>query len=181
MKPMYFDFAAKPIFRRIWQLFAVLATLILMVFGGQISQFKQKNETIDAQAREAQAKFSILQAKPAATSQPSHAPAFSRQANLAAQLLQTDLSKAFASLENLKIPGVRLQSLTLNASQNLVEVEFEFSQLGQTSDISEALMSGYAKSPWQLMSANALARASTQSASAGTGFTGRWQAKLDQL
>jgi hypothetical protein len=181
MKPIHFDFSAKPVYRRVWTLFVILAVFVLGAFGWQISEFKQKNETIAAQVKEAQAKMSPTQAKPAATGQPSYAPAFSRQANLAAQLLQADLNKAFTALESLKIPGVRLQSLSLSASQNLVEVEFEFTQLSHASDISEALMAGYNKSPWLMMNTNALTRTVPQGSPHVAGFTGRWQAKLDQL
>lgn len=181
MKPMHFDFAAKPLYPKIWLAFALSLACIFALFGWQMHQLSQQSRSLAEQAKQLQAKRSQLGAISPPVIQPQYSPAFSKQASQAAQLLTIDLNKAFAALENLIIPGVRLQTLNINAAQNLIEVEFEFAQLSQASDISEALTAGYSKAPWQLVSTNAVSRGAPQAASAGPAFTGRWQAKLAQL
>ncbi|MFM9880349.1 MAG: hypothetical protein ACKVOO_08075 [Burkholderiaceae bacterium] len=181
MKPMIFNFAAKPAYRRIWLGF-VLATVCLTVsLAWHLHHLKLQKLHVGERIAQARAKLGQLESQKAEPIQPTHSPAFTKQADQAAQLLKIDLNKAFAAPENLKIPGVLMHSLTVNTLQNLVEVEFEFAQMSQTSEISEALMSGYSPSPWQLMDTLAHSRLLTQSPSAGTGFKARWQAKLNQL
>ena len=178
---MYFDFAHKPAYRKIWMLFTLLATCILVIYSLQTHQISHQKQSLLVQVQPLQLKRSQLEASGAVVIQSPYSPAFSKQARQVAQLLKTDLNKAFSILENLKIPGVRLQSLALNAAQNLVEIEFELSQLSQASDVSEALMAGYNKSPWQLVSTNALMRNSPVESGGSTNYTARWQAKLHEL
>ncbi len=181
MKPMYFDFAAKPTYRKVWAFFVIAAVGVLAVSGSQMHQFAQQKQVAADQLKQTKIKIDSLQINIPEPKQAQHSLAFGRQASQTAQLLKTDLNKAFTALESLKILGVRLQSVTLNISQNIVEVEFEFSQFSQSSDISEALMAGYSTSPWQLMSTSPQIRSGPQGAPAVVSLTGRWQAKLDKL
>ncbi len=176
---MHFDFAAKPSYRKIWAGFALVSAGLLAVGAWRAYQIDQERKLVAEQTRQAQTQRSLVQA-PSRVLAPQQSAAYNKQASQAAQLLQTDLNKALTALEAIKIPNARLQSLTINAAQNLVEVEYEFSQLGQAADISEALIGGYSKPPWRLVGTQAKG-GNQQGTGAGAGFTGRWQAKLDQL
>jgi hypothetical protein len=185
MKPMQINFARKRQPRWVLPALALIAAGLVSAWGWNALQLREQGHQLSQQIKEAKAQTEALQRQAKSSSDSAGAaalhPQYRKQAQQAAALLQADLNKAFTALENLKIPGVRLQSLNVNVAQNLVEVELEFTQLAQASEISEALGGGYATSPWQLQSTAAQTRSASPGQAAIAAYLGRWQAKLSSL
>ena len=184
MKPMHVNFAEKRALPRAWIIIVLVALVLAGVWLWQTMKLRDQSQHIAQQLEQARTQLQALQ-RPVemqtAVGIENQHPQYRKQAQQAAGILQADLNKAFSALESLKIAGVRLQSLNVNVAQNLVEVEFEFAQLAQASEISEALGGGYSPSPWQLQSTNAQARSAGVGQAVTGVYVGRWQAKLSAL
>lgn len=184
MKPMHINFAEKRALPRAWIALVLVALVLAGAWLWQTMKLRDQSQHITRQLEQTKTQLQALQrpaeVQTAAGIEKQH-PQYRKQAQQAAGILQADLNKAFSALESLKIAGVRLQSLNVNIAQNLVEVEFEFAQLAQASEISEALGGGYSPSPWQLQSTNAQARSASFGQPSTGVYVGRWQAKLSAL
>jgi hypothetical protein len=99
----------------------------------------------------------------------------------AAKLLQKDLNKVFSSAENLKEPGVRLRSLTLDNLSGTVRLEFELDALLKASSLTAALNAGYEDRPWQMESVNGVGSNIPNAFTTTQTFRGFWLAQLDKL
>jgi hypothetical protein len=106
-----------------------------------------------------------------------------RDASLqAAKLLQYDLNKVFATVENLTEPGTRLVSLSVDATASLVKLEYQLDSMPRAASVTAALNAGLDRSLWSLESATITAGQQGHT----SGFIpmpvrANWSAGLDSL
>jgi hypothetical protein len=103
----------------------------------------------------------------------------------AAQLLQQDLNKAFATAENLQKTGVRLRSLSLETATDSLRLEYDLDSVAKASVVTQTLNDGYDHRPWQLESVSGTAGTGLTGVvpmvSSMPGFRGIWSAPLNKL
>ena len=102
-------------------------------------------------------------------------------AEQAARLLQLDLNKAFAVVENIKEPGVRLRSMQLEPAGNTLRLEYELDAMAKATLITELLNAGYDVPPWQLESVSASGGNQVSYMPTGQAVRGIWSAQLSNL
>lgn len=145
MKPVQIEFIENQRWRWIWALAVIVCLTLLSVLAWRWAQLNtalaQENEHIAA-----------LQAQLQQHSAPVQNKADPRQASAeqAAQWLQQDLNKGFATAENLQEPGVRLRGLTLENTSGVLRLEYDLDSVVKASAVTEALNAGYESRPWRL-------------------------------
>lgn len=151
MKPAQIDFIENKCWQLIWSA-AVLCVLGLT--GILVGQWWQVNRS----AREVSSRLVIEQERLQHLRVPLLTPADPRYASAeqAARLLQQDLNKAFATVESLQEPGVRLRNLNLEVASNVLRLEYELDSMAKASSITTTLNAGYESRPWQLESVSAV-------------------------
>lgn len=167
MKPVHIEFIENTHWRWVWGA-ALVASVGLLAYGvwrADVLHLGTQQET--ARAAALQTQLQLLRTPPPAQVDPR-----SNSTQLAAQLLQWDLNKAFAAVENLQAPGARLRGLTLEATANTLRLEYELDAMDKAATITEALNAGYESRPWQLESV---------SAATAPMFRGQWVAQLKKL
>jgi hypothetical protein len=167
MRAAHIEFIENTRWRWVWG-GALAVCVCLLAYGvwraGLISQASQQESARIAQAG---TELQLLR-----TPAPTVADPRSPSTQLAAQLLQLDLNKAFAAAENLQTPGARLRGFTLDATANTLRLEYELDSVDKAATITQALNTGYDARPWQL-----------ESVSAATAplFRGQWVGQLKKL
>lgn len=143
MKPVAIDFVPDTRWRRVWAGCALGVLVLAGLWGWQAWQQAVALATLDEQI--GQTEQQLLKLRAPTTSNPRLASA--RQA---AQLLQVDLNKAFATVENIREPGVRLRSFQLDPGSDRVRLEYELDSMAKAAAITSLLNTGYSRAPWQL-------------------------------
>lgn len=110
-------------------------------------------------ARETEDLISVARQNLALLGAPKEAPLNPKRASAeqAAKLLQQDMNKVFATIENLKEPGTRLRNLSLDGASGILRLEFEIDSVVRASTLTAALNEGYGTRPWQLESVSSAA------------------------
>jgi hypothetical protein len=180
MKPVRLDFIEDRRWRLVWSAALVCA---LALAGNLIWRLVPIYEAQgEEQALIAAAQLQ-LQNKPTSVQGEAN-PRFASLSQ-AAQLLQQDLNPAFASAENLQEPGVRLRSLTLEAGEGSLRLEYDLESMVKASAITDLLNTGYEQRPWQLESVSGSADSGTVGGMPMTpttsGFRGVWTVQLKKL
>jgi hypothetical protein len=95
------------------------------------------------------------------------------------------LNPVFASAENLQEPGVRLRSLTLEAAEGSLRLEYDLESMVKASAITDLLNTGFEQRPWQLESVSGSADIATVGGMpmppTTSGFRGAWTVQLKKL
>jgi hypothetical protein len=192
MKALGIDFVAEQSSQRIgprwiWLTAALLCAALAAATAWKIMQLRSEQQAIALTHAALQEK---IQSTHAALQQAQPSPTDLkrlRDIGQAAKLLQADLNKPLAALENLKIPGVKLRSMTLDNAQDLLEVEFDLPSLEQVAAVNEALGLGYPINPWQFIATSAQSNSAAVAAqnnpagSAQSSYVGRWRVKISAL
>lgn len=103
-----------------------------------------------------------------------------RRAELAsvASALSRDWNPAFATVENLRQPGLRVLQLHLDGASGSIRLEYEVDAFAQAAAVTADLNAGYATAPWRLESIGRIAAAT------GPGnerLRAAWTARIDTL
>lgn len=73
-----------------------------------------------------------------------------QQQRTVAKLLRQDWNPAFATVESLQLPGIRLVQLSFDASSQAVRIEYEVESVAQATAVTSAINSGFDAPPWRL-------------------------------
>jgi hypothetical protein len=176
MKQIRIDFVMERGWRWIWAAAAVAVLCIAGLVGWQVQKSMKTFRGIEDQIAITKEKMPIPGPPPLPVVDLKHA-----SSEQAAKLLQQDLNKVFSSAENLKEPGVRLRSLTLDNLSSTVRLEFELDALPKASSLTDALNVGYEDRPWQIESVNGAGSNIASGFATTQTFRGLWFAQLDKL
>lgn len=177
MKPVHIDFVADRRWRTVWALALVLALGIVGATAWRAWQGLQSTQALQSQITLAKLQAQQLQSQLNPPPNPRH-----DSLAQAAKLLQQDLGKAFAVIENLKEDGVRLRAVNLDANSGTLHLEYELDTLARAASVTALLNAGYENRPWRMESVGAAA------GNNGPGFTApvaalraKWVTQLDRL
>ena len=183
MKPVHIEFAENRRWRVVWAFAAAMSLFLLGAVGWRWTQ-------LHSRAMQESDRIAALQVQLQKARAPIQARIDPRQARAeqAAQLLQQDLNKVFATAENLNESGVRLRGMTLDNTASVLRLEYDLDAIVKASAVTEALNGGYETRPWQLEGVSGAA----VGGSMGIGSTiptvptaavyqGRWVAQLKGL
>lgn len=177
MKPIQLDFIPDRRWRTVWAVALVLGLGIVGSTGWRAWQSLQATQTLQGQLAQFKQQAQQLQTQLNPPIDPRH-----DSLAQAARLLQQDLGKAFAVIENLKEEGVRLRAVNLDAGSGTLHLEYELDTLARAAAVTAALNAGYETRPWRMESVGAAA------GSNGQGFTApvqalraKWVTQLEPL
>lgn len=176
MKQIHINFVIDRGWRWIWAAAGVAVLCLAGLVGWQVQKSMKKLRGIEAQIAVTKEKIPVASPPSLPVVDLKHA-----SSEQAAKLLQQDLNKVFSSAENLKDPGVRLRSLTLDNLTGTVRLEFELDTLSRASSLTVALNAGYEDRPWQLESVNGAGPNIASGFATTQTFRGLWLAQLDKL
>jgi len=181
MKAVQIEFIENQRWRWVWAL-AVIGCLSLM--SALAWRWVQLN-TVAAQENQ---RIAALQTQFQQHNTPVQNKVDPRQASAeqAAQLLQQDLNKGFATAENLQEPGVRLRGLTLENTSGVLRLEYDLDSVVKAAAVTEALNAGYENRPWRLEGVSTTADSSIEhraviSMPLAPVFRGVWSVQLKNL
>ena len=179
MKPVFVEYARAERWRTVWgiALFVVLATI-----GAAGWQWLQRN----GEVREIDSRIAEIKAQVQRAQTPVPAVVDPRQASTeqAIRFLRADYNKVFAAIENLKVPGARLRSMTLEVISNTLRLEYGLDSVVKASVVTGTLNEGHEQRPWKLESVSAIggpAIAGAAQAAHGGLFRGVWVVRIDSL
>ncbi len=171
------DFVISKRWRMIW----LLALLSLV---GPFAIYLPANLQLTKTHRQDLLKIAeIKQQYPASSIESAQPLADSRLANSArlASMLQTDLNRTFALIENIKEPGIRLRNLNLDLPAETLRLDYELDTIVRTSSVTFALNAGYGYGPWKLETVNPGQQANQLSLTATSTVRATWSAELNKL
>jgi hypothetical protein len=180
MKPVHMEFIANQRWRWIW---SVAALGCLGLLGSAGWHWRRLEPTIFAETERINAVQLQLQELRLPVQHPV-APGHAGYAR-AAKLLQLDLNKAFATIENLQESEIGLRSLTLEADSNSLRLEYGLDSIVKAAAITELLNAGYPDRPWRLDSVSRAAATPplgmVPMVTETMGFRGIWSIQLEKL
>lgn len=181
MRPIRIEFVKNTIWQRVWLFAALLCATAMGVAGFQWLGLSQ-----DMEAEKQSAAILQQQIQSARTPVTIKADPRSADAAKVAQLLQQDHNAAFSTIENLKIPGVRLMGFVLDSTGDTVKLDYEMDTLSQAAQVTEQLNSGYASRPWKLNAVNmnavtSLGVVGNSSGVQGKAYRATWTARRGTL
>ncbi len=175
MKPIHFEFIEDRRWRLVWAIALVLAVVIVSAALLHWRKLRLVDGTVHQQ-------ITALVAKERRAEMPLPTQSMPRLGNAsqAARLLQFDMNKIFASIENLQLTGVKVRGVTFDASSELVNLEMEVSNMSSVPSVTDALNAGYQQPPWRLVQ---LIRSNdgNESPSAPARYLGYWAAPAGLL
>lgn len=176
MKPIQIDFIEDRRWQWVWA-FAVLFGVCVMAWASWHWQ-KTSSTVRDAENRIGVAgqQLKLLDAPKEIRLNPRHA-----SAEQAAKLLQQDLNKVFATVENLAEPGTRLRNLSLDGSSGILRLEFELDSMNRAASLTTLFNTGYENRPWQLESVSSVASNNPMGFAVAQVIRGIWTVQLDKL
>lgn len=160
-----------------WAVALVLALGIVGATGWRAWESLQATQTLQGQLAQFKQQAQQLQAQLSPPVNPRH-----DNLTQAAKLLQQDLGKVFAVIENLKEEGVRLRAVKLDAGSGTLHLEYELDTLARAAAVTALLNAGYETRPWHMENVGAAA------GNNGPGFSApvqalraKWVTQLDRL
>lgn len=176
MKPIQIDFIENRRWRWVWTS-AILFGVCLMAWTSWHWQ-KNTSATRDMENRISAAgqQLKLLNAPEEIRLNPRHA-----SAEQAAKLLQQDMNKVFATVENLAEPGTRLRNLSLDGASGIVRLEFELDSMSRAASLTTLFNTGYENRPWQLESVSGAANNNPMGFATAQAIRGIWTVQLDKL
>ncbi len=177
MKPVHIDFIADRRWRSVWTLALVVGLGIVGASGWRAWQTLQSTQALQSQIAQVKQQAQQLQSQLSPPIDPRHD-------NLAqtAKLLQQDLGKFFAVIENLKEEGVRLRAVNLDASSGTLHLEYELDTLARAASVTALLNAGYETRPWHMESVGAAAGSNAQGfATPVQALRAKWVTQLNRL
>ncbi len=177
MKPVQIDFIPDQRWRVIWAVAVVLSLGVVGATGWRAWQSLQSTQALQSQIALAKLQAQQLQSQ-------LNPPASPRHDSLAqaAKLLQHDLGKAFATIENLKEEGVRLRAVNLDANSGTLQLEYELDTMARAATVTALLNAGYETRPWRMESVGAAIGSSPAAPMAQvSGMRALWVTHLERL
>lgn len=147
MKPLRIDYIAPTGWRWPWACFAIGAVCLLAAVAWRASGLITSIYDINASIAQLQQAAEGQDATPPTTTD---ANAKSADTSKAIRLLDFDMNKVFAPLEQVNVRGAKLTNMTLNMEAGTVELVYDLERPSRAHDISDALNSGYDSHPWHL-------------------------------
>ena len=183
MKPVRIDFIAQRRWRWVWGVAALACLALIGASAWQWQQIDQARRAKQAEIQtllDAQKRMQRLQAPEPQSAAPKPG------AQQAARLLQQDLNKVFATVENLQLPGARLRALSIDAASNTLRLEYELDSLVKASSLTQELNRGYDSAPWRFEGATSIGVREATGLGAGNlaqtqAYRGVWLAQLGRL
>lgn len=176
MKPIQIDFMEDKRWQWVWT-FAVLFGACLM--GWASWQWQKTSSAVrDTENRigVARQQLELLNAPKEIRLNPKQAGA-----EQAVKLLQQDLNKVFATVENLAEPGTRLRNLSLDGASGILRLEFELDSMNRAASLTTIFNTGYEHRPWQLESVSGAASNNPIGFATAQTIRGIWTVQLDKL
>lgn len=175
MKSVQIEFIEDQRWRFIW--------IAALIYGlGLLASLVWRWETLEQSIREESELISEVQLRLQRIPAPVHHKVNPRHTSLslAAKFLGQDLNNAFATVENLQEPGIRLRSLSLETVVDSLRLEYDLDSMVKASTLTEALNTGYEYRPWQLESISGPAGEGLM-VSGTSSFRGTWSVQLKRL
>ncbi len=145
MKAVHIEFIENRHWRAVW----VVAFMVLV--GVSVGTYVQWRQFRNAELGVLDQMARLERPRQQASIQPNQEQGL-RQASAwqAARLLQFDLNKVFANVENLQLPGVNVRGLSMDASNDFLRLEIEVDGIVRAPTVTDALNAGYDQAPWRL-------------------------------
>lgn len=177
MKSIHVDFVASHWWRAVWVAGALAATAILVTTAFLAWQWRQTDALFSVKI--AQTSLALLQLKQQSKLPPDTMLAAKLQAS---KLLTSDLNGAFATIEGLRLEGIRLISISLDSSSGEVRLEYGMDSVSRSVEVTAALNSGYESRPWKFRSVGGTPNGAAPSiALARSAVRAVWTAKLEAI
>jgi hypothetical protein len=132
---------------------------------------------------EIQRQISVSKAQLSKLVAPSASTLDARQSSAmkAAALLQFDLNAVFASIENVKEPGIRLRNMSLDVSAGSIRLEYELDFSEKAVVLTRILNEGNSARPWKFESLNTENMGSSNPLNGLPKMVGIWNARIKDL
>ncbi len=177
MKPLQIDFIPDRRWRVLWAVAAVLGSGIVGATGWHAWQSLQSTQGLQSQIALTKLQVQKLQTQLSPPPNPRH-----DSLAQAAKLLQQDLGRAFATIENLKEEGVRLRAVKLDANSGTLQLEYELDAMARAATVTALLNAGYDSRPWRMESVGGAAGNNTGGfAAPNQVLRATWVTQLDRL
>jgi hypothetical protein len=179
MRPVRVDFIPDERWRWLWGAALACALALSGAVLWQAWPVLQSRQQSREQITQMQQRLARLQG----SAVPEQASSDPRRPSLeqAARLLQQDLNKAFATIENLQIPGARLRAMNLEASGSQLRLEFEVDSVATASSVTAELNKGYDKLPWRLESVQSAAGQAVEGIAQAPRYRSIWLVQIGSL
>lgn len=177
VKPIRIDFVHGQGWRTVWVCAAVVCVAL-------VAATAWKWQKLDRATRETRDQIAAIEQELQRARTPVLTKVDPRQTSIdqAVKLLSQDLNKAFATVEGLQEPGVRLRTLTLDATSNTLRLEYDLDSVVKASSVTAALNGGYDNAPWKLESVSGSATSPTGGVALPTRvFRGVWSVQMENL
>lgn len=176
MKPLRIDYIAPTGWRWPWACFAIGAVCLLAAVAWKASGLITSIYEIKTHIAQLQQAAVNLDTTQTTTD------AKSADTSKAINLLDFDMNKVFAPLEQVNVQGAKLTNMTLNMEAGTVELVYDLERPSQAHDISDALNAGYSSHPWQLTQVESYESPATNGLASPTGVqtpaSGTWRAMV---
>jgi hypothetical protein len=176
MKPIRIDFAQDRRWQWLWPAAAISGLCIIGLAGWQWRQNSAAAHGMESRTEALRVQLARLSAPKEAAFNPKQA-----SAEQAGKLLRQDLNKVFASVENLKEPGIRLRQLSLDGTSGTLRLEFELDTVAKAASLTAVLNAGYEHKPWQLESITGATNTNPMGFAGGSAIRGLWFVDLGKL
>ena len=177
MKPIRIDFVHGQGWRKVWVCAIVVCAALAAAAAWKWQKLDRTTRDIHEQIVAIEQALERVRAPALSITDP-------RQASIdqAVKLLGRDLNKAFATVENLRQPGVQLRALALDGTSDTIRLEYDLNSMAKVSLVTAALNGGYENAPWKLESVIG-SGASTVGSAAQTAavFRGIWLVRVNKF
>jgi len=176
MRNIRIDFISDRRWRWVWALALLSATCVA---GMYVRQWHTSSKAV----RDTEILISVARERLALLTAPKEVPLNPKRpsAEQAAKLLQQDLNKAFATIENLKEPGARLRSLNFDSASGVLRLEFEIDSVAKAAALTAVLNAGYDTRPWQLETVSGAAANNAMGFATAQAMRGLWFVEINKL
>jgi hypothetical protein len=154
MKTLHIDFVESKHWQLLWALAVVAVMAIGLVYGRQYQKLSEERKSIELLATELRQKLVPEPSNPTAAN-----PRTGHGLQVASHL-QNDLNLVFTLIEAVKEPNARLRTLSVDASSNILRLEYEIDSMARASQVTTWLNAGHEDGPWRLESINSSASGS---------------------
>lgn len=176
MKSIRVDFVPRKAWQGIWATAGICVLCVAGAAGWRWMELHTAAQALADQLQSVQQEIQRLRQPVTNAADPRYA-----SAEQAARLLQLDLNKAFAVVENIREPGVRLRNMQLEPGSNTLRLEYELDAMAKTTLITELLNAGYDVPPWQLESVTSMPPSQAGFMAISQIARGIWSAQLSRL
>lgn len=176
MKPIQIDFIVDKRWQWVWATALIFGVSLMGWASWQWQITSRAVRDTESRIGIAGQQLKLLNAPKEIRLNPRHA-----SAEQAAKLLQQDLNKVFATVENLAEPSTRLRNLSLDGTSGILRLEFEVDSMSRAASLTSIFNTGYENRPWQLESVGGAANNNPMGFATAQTIRGIWTVQLDKL